>query len=78
MKMEQIECSETSAYTNQMPGELPKRKHTITTLLFTYWEICVRSTLSVERNFGESSTKTTEAWAKSQRHIAGLLDVGLA
>jgi hypothetical protein len=28
MKMEQKECSETSAYKIQTPGELPRRKHT--------------------------------------------------
>jgi len=28
MKMEQTECSETSAYKIQTPGELPKRKRT--------------------------------------------------
>jgi len=28
MKMEQIGCSETSAYKIQTPGELPRRKHT--------------------------------------------------
>jgi hypothetical protein len=28
MKMEQIECSETSAYKIQTPGESPRRKHT--------------------------------------------------
>jgi len=28
MKMEQTECSETSAYKIQTPGELPRRKHT--------------------------------------------------
>jgi hypothetical protein len=29
MKMEQTECSETSTYKIQTPGELPRRKHTI-------------------------------------------------
>jgi len=28
VKMEQTKCSETSAYKIQMPGELPRRKHT--------------------------------------------------
>jgi hypothetical protein len=28
MKIEQTECSETLAYKMQMPGELPRRKHT--------------------------------------------------
>jgi len=28
MKMEQTECSETSAYKNSEAGELPRRKHT--------------------------------------------------
>ena len=28
MKMEQTECSETSAYKNSDAGELPRRKHT--------------------------------------------------
>jgi len=27
--MEQIKCSETSAFNNQTPGEIPKRLHTI-------------------------------------------------
>jgi len=29
MKMEQTECSATSAYKIQTPGELPRRKYTI-------------------------------------------------
>jgi hypothetical protein len=29
MKMEQTECSETSAYKISNAGELPRRKHTI-------------------------------------------------
>ena len=35
MKMEPIERSETLAFRTQMPGEIPKRKHTTNTLLLT-------------------------------------------
>ena len=36
MKMEQIECSETSAYINQTPGNYPK-ENTLHTYLLTPW-----------------------------------------
>ena len=38
MKMEQIECSETSAYINQMPGNHPKENtQRIYTFLYTFF-----------------------------------------
>ena len=37
MKMEQIECSETSAYIKSDAGDLPRRKHTITKIVVEYF-----------------------------------------
>jgi hypothetical protein len=55
MKMEQIVCSETSAYKIYTPGELPRRKHTTNIILFAF--LCSSTILNYEHMYITSEYK---------------------
>ena len=51
MKMEQTECSETSAYKLQTPGKLPRRKHTTFRIYFRESHFRITEKIRIDKKY---------------------------